>query len=143
MKPETLLTVHQVSFGYPGCAPLFSEVSFDLTAGSCTVLLGANGTGKSTLLQIMMGGLQPQEGQVSWENSPLNALSFRERAHRMALVPQTPPTSGGFTVEEMVSLGRTPHLGWLPFETQEDKRIVEEVMGDLDVLHLRKRLLEV
>ena len=124
MKPETLLTVHQVSFGYPGCAPLFSEVSFDLTAGSCTVLLGANGTGKSTLLQIMMGGLQSQEGQVSWENSPLNALSFRERAHRMALVPQTPPTSGGFTVEEMVSLGRTPIWAGSPSRPKRTKGLL-------------------
>ena len=60
----------------------------------------------------------------------------------MALVPQSPPQSGGFTVEEMVSLGRTPHLGWLPFETLKDKKIVEESMRELNVLHLRHRTFE-
>ncbi len=137
---EPLLRVRNVSYGYPGQSTLFHNVNCALSPNSNTVLLGANGVGKSTLLQIMMGKLVPHEGEVLWGAVPLSDMPMKERARRMALVPQSPPHSGGFTVEEMVSLGRTPHLGWLPFETREDRKVVEEMMNELNVLHLRHQL---
>ena len=61
----------------------------------------------------------------------------------MALVPQHPPEAAGFTVREMVSLGRTPHLGLIPFETREDMAIVEKAMATFHVEHLADQLFSV
>jgi len=139
MNPETLLDVQNLRFAYPGQESLFSQVSFTLEPGSKTVLLGLNGAGKSTLLRLITGVMHPENGCVYWRGAPLLDMPIKKRALRMALVPQSPPQSGGFTVEEMVSLGRTPHLGWLPFETLKDRQVVEEAMRELNVLHLRGR----
>jgi len=48
-----------VAFGYPGCSPLFHSADFGLTSKSRVVLLGENGNGKTTLVKLMLGELQP------------------------------------------------------------------------------------
>ena len=85
----------------------------DLLAADSEVkfVLGANGSGKTTLLQILIGLLAPQEGRVSVDGRPIDRLSPRARARRIALVPQSHPPRPGFTVSETVVMGRAARLG--------------------------------
>ena len=56
----------------------------------------------------------------------------------MALVPQSPPSGTGFRVAEMVATGRMPYLGSIPFETDRDRAVVDRVLEECGVHHLRE-----
>ncbi|MBV9710865.1 MAG: ABC transporter ATP-binding protein, partial [Ktedonobacteraceae bacterium] len=92
-------------------------------------LLGPNGSGKTTLLRLLSGVLQPQQGQILLMGRDLRAWGRRSSARRIALVPQELHMPFAFTVEHMVSLGRTPFLKpFLGARTQHDRQIVEEAI---------------
>ncbi len=89
--------------------PILSGVDLLVPDGSRTALVGPNGAGKSTLIRAL-AGLDPlMGGEVYLHERPFAALSRRELARAMAVVPQhsTPPAD--LTVRELVSLGRLPH----------------------------------
>ncbi|MEK6650780.1 MAG: ABC transporter ATP-binding protein, partial [Bacteroidota bacterium] len=59
-----MLTFHRVSFGYHEADTVLQDVSFTLPPGSCTILAGRNGTGKSTIVQLANGLLRPRSGEI-------------------------------------------------------------------------------
>jgi energy-coupling factor transport system ATP-binding protein len=61
--PE-LLALREITFGYPGAAPIFRDFSYSLRQGELTAILGPNGGGKTTLVKLLRGLLQPQAGEV-------------------------------------------------------------------------------
>ncbi len=126
--------------GYPGRFEV-GPVTAALCAGEVWGVVGPNGSGKTTLLRAL-GGLQPcLEGRVFLEGRDLRALSARERARRLAWLPQSVEAPVPFTVREMVSLGRTPHIsGWLPLSAQ-DVRAIEEAMTRMNLRELQDRAL--
>src|SRR3546814_2746196 len=87
------------------------DVSVSLEGGSIVGLLGPNGAGKSTLLRLLVGLLEPDAGRVLLDGRPLAALPDRERARRIAYLPQDGVVHWQLTVEAVVGLGRIPHRG--------------------------------
>ncbi len=83
-----------------------SGVSLELTTGDCLVVIGPNGAGKSTLLRVLAGLESPDRGEVLLDGAPLGARSPRERAERIAWLPQRPRLGEGVRVEELVAAGR-------------------------------------
>ena len=79
-----LLQVRDLAFTY-ATAPVLVDLDLEVMPGTCTVIRGDNGTGKSTLLHLLQGRLQPSRGWVRLEGRPL-----RGRRRRVALVPQVP-----------------------------------------------------
>ena len=61
--PPPVLAFHDVSFGYPGCAALYSNVNFGVDLDSRVALVGPNGAGKTTLVKLMAGELNPSMGK--------------------------------------------------------------------------------
>ncbi len=74
-----------------------------------TLLAGRNGAGKSTLLRAMIGACAVDRGLVLLEGQPLAVWLGRERARRVAFVPQSIDTPFEFTGREIVAMGRYPH----------------------------------
>lgn len=62
--PPPVLAFHDVSFGYPGCEPLYDNVNFGVDLDSRVALVGPNGAGKTTLIKLMSGELQPSLGDI-------------------------------------------------------------------------------
>ena len=62
--PPPVLAFHDVSFGYPGCMLLYSNISFGIDLDSRIALVGPNGAGKTTLVKLMSGELQPTAGDI-------------------------------------------------------------------------------
>lgn len=115
---------------------LLDGVSFQLESASVMAVIGPNGAGKSTLLQAI-GGEQPAAaGAVQWCGRSLAALSLRERARCLAMMPQLSSLSFPFSAEEVVRLGRLPHSAG----HERDRIVVRQVMELLDVFPLRNRL---
>src|SRR5579871_2838156 len=123
-----LLQVHDISFSY-GQKILFHSLSLHIHAGEMVGLLGPNGSGKTTLLRLLSGVLQSQRGQIVLDGRDLHEWGRRGVARRIALVPQELHMPFAFTVEHMVSLGRTPFLKpFLGARTRHDQHVMEEAI---------------
>jgi len=110
-----MLHASELSYGYSSGRHTRSftldDVSVTVERGSLTGLLGPNGCGKTTLLNLLSGVLQPAHGQVSLNGIPLAGRSRRDIARHLAVVPQETHPAFDYTVMEMVLMGRHPHLG--------------------------------
>ncbi|QBD78261.1 ABC transporter ATP-binding protein [Ktedonosporobacter rubrisoli] len=137
---SAVMQLSAVSFGYER-KPLLYDVSLRIAPGEMVGLLGPNGSGKTTLLRILSGVLQPQEGQVLLEGRELTQWGRRGVARRIAVVPQELHMPFAFTVEHMVSLGRTPFISsFLGTRTKQDLAIVQDAMQAAGVSGLAERV---
>jgi iron complex transport system ATP-binding protein len=116
------------------------DVSAEVGAGEWVALIGPNGAGKTSLLRAI-AGLLPCVGTVSLLGTPLGDMSRRERARRLAVVPQEPQTPPWLTVAEYVLMGRTPHLGPLAREGAADREAASRALERLDLEELAERIL--
>lgn len=103
---RTPLTLEGVSFGYGAGRREVSGVTAALGAGRLTALIGPNAAGKTTLLRLMLGQLEPAGGVVRLGGRRVSAMAPRERARVMSYVPQRGGVSFGFSVGEVVAMGR-------------------------------------
>jgi len=122
-----------------GDAPSLDGVSIDVQAGELIALLGPNGAGKSTLLRVLAGVLTPLAGEVRLFGRAMRSLDRRAIAQELAVVPQTEAIAFGFSVREVVSMGRAPHQGGWMRATAEDDDIVDDVLARCDLASLARR----
>lgn len=134
-----LLEMNGVTFGYERL-PLFYDVHLQVRTGEMVGLLGPNGSGKTTLLRLISGVLLPQQGTIVLAGRQLQDWGRRGVARNIAVVPQELHVPFAFTVEQMVSLGRTPYINWLGSRSNKDDNIVQDAMRATDVIPLAKRI---
>jgi iron complex transport system ATP-binding protein len=116
------------------------DVSLGVDAGHWVALIGPNGAGKTTLLRAI-AGLVAHDGAVVIEGDAARGLSRRERARRVALVPQEPEIPPWLTVGEYVLLGRAPYLDAFAREGPADRQAAARALERLDLRDLGDRLL--
>lgn len=133
-----LLHVEGVQCGYNG-KPVINDVSFEVKYGEFVGIVGPNGSGKTTLLRAVSGLLKLREGKVRIRGQNIGEFSRREIAKKIAFIPQLMEPIAGFSVEDMVLLGRTPYLDRFAFEDEEDYKVVRWAMDELQVKGLEKR----
>ena len=123
-------------------APALDGVSLVVKAGQVAALLGPNGAGKSTLLRVAAGLLTPATGTVRIAGRDVHTLERRQTAREVAFVPQSEAPAAGFTVREVVAMGRAPHqTGWMR-ERPEDSAAILEAITRCDLVSLADRMLE-
>ena len=120
-----------------GKKEILRDLSFSITDGSFTSILGANGCGKTTLLRCIAGLMPPQSGTVAIDGKPVGDYTTRQRAQLISLVQQHPQTDIEFSAFETVLMGRNPYQRHLQNESQEDWDIVERAMKQTNTWHLR------
>jgi iron complex transport system ATP-binding protein len=113
------------------------SVSADL-AGGVIGLIGPNGAGKSTLVRAV-AGLIPSEGAILVDGTAVTALPLRERARRIAYLPQGQSVHWPLTVERLVALGRLPHLAPFARPGDGDAEAIEQALTRTELLDLRNR----
>lgn len=123
---ETLLTVKDLSFGWPGQAPLFNALSLQLSRGEVLAVLGPNGRGKSTLMQLLLGTLPLQQGAV-------------ECAGGIGFVPQYFTAPFAYRVLDIVLMGRARYVGLFRSPSAQDHRLAKEALQSLDMLGFADR----
>lgn len=111
---------------------IVEDLNIEIPQGKITALVGANGSGKSTILKTMARIMQPKGGTVLLDGKSIHKQSTREVAKQLAILPQNPTAPEGLTVTELVSYGRFPYQKGFGSLKAEDRKIVEwavEVTG--------------
>jgi iron complex transport system ATP-binding protein len=122
--------------------PALADVTLDVPSGEWLALIGPNGAGKTTLLRAVAAALPLEAGAVLLDDRSLLHVSTRDRARHMAVVPQDQDMPLGWTVGEVVSQGRAPHLGAWRREGRADREAVAAALRDTATLELLPRLVE-
>ena len=121
-----------------GDRPVLRDVSFAVAEGERIGLVGPNGSGKTTLLRAV-AGLLPHTGTLDLRGRAVRSWAPRERAREVALVRQQQELGVDFTVENVVALGRAPHLGWFAPLGAADTRRVSEALAAVDLASFADR----
>ncbi len=111
-----------------GGRTIFQVDDLSIPTNELTIVLGHNGSGKSTLVNLLSGQMAADEGRVTLDNNVLTDYKTKERAKKIAYLPQKLPASAGLTVRELVKLGRFPWRGALGRWNSEDTSIIEAAM---------------
>jgi len=133
-----LFAVKSIAFSY-GATPVIGNLSLEIEEGGVVALLGPNGSGKTTLLKLLLGLLRPRQGQVCLRGQDLARMSYREVARELAYVPQVHRETFGYTVSDVVMMGRMAHASFLARYGEEDKRVVSQALERLSITHLANR----
>jgi iron complex transport system ATP-binding protein len=127
-------------FGEPGSERVLDDVSARIPRGGLVGILGPNGSGKTTLLRLLGGLLHPAGGRITLDDADLHAIPRATIARRIAMVPQETQLAFEYTVLEMATMGRYPHLGAFEIEGPDDLEIAREVLRATGTDHLASRL---
>lgn len=127
-----MLNVENLTFRYSKFSrPVLNGASLELKPGEIGILLGKNGSGKTTLFKNILGINRPGSGRILFEGEDLLKMSRKERARRIAYVPQD-IHFGALTVFDSVMLGRISYFGLKSGD--EDYKAVEKILIDMQLL---------
>lgn len=118
---------------------VLDDVSLEAEEGEFIGILGPNGSGKTTLINVIDGIIMPQKGKIWINGISSSELRRQDLAKMMAVVPQESPMIFPFTVQEVVLMGRSPHLGKWRFEGETDFKIARQAMEMTDTFSLMAR----
>ncbi|MEV6784715.1 ABC transporter ATP-binding protein [Streptomyces sp. NPDC051098] len=118
---------------------LVRDLSLRVDSGRVVGLVGPNGSGKSTALRCVYRALRPSSGTVWVGGDDLSRLAMRRSAQTIAAMTQDGDVDLDFTVEELVALGRTPHLQGNQALGRRERELCEAAMDRLDIRHLAGR----
>src|SRR5262245_14093197 len=139
VQVSALLRLDRVSWK-AGAIPIVSDVSIDINRGELIALMGRNGAGKSTVIELMAGVRHPALGRVMLDDRPLNEWTPRDRARRIGHLPQIARAELAFSAEQIVLMGRYPHADrW--FESNADRKAVDRAMVRCQCVEFRDRRL--
>ena len=136
-----LLRAEGVTLGYDQ-TPIIDSLDLEVIPGAFTVIVGANASGKSTLLKGLSRLLKPDDGQVTLGGRNIAALPGKKVATVVGLLPQQPVAPDGITVADLVGRGRYPHQGWFRQWSSTDDEIVAAAMAATNTHELAARRLE-
>lgn len=130
-----MITVKNVTGGYNASTAIVHNLSFTVEKGRFFALLGPNGSGKTTIIRLIMGALSLHSGDITIDGRDVRKYKPRELAQKVAVMTQENEIGLDFTVQEIVSLGRYPYQKSIFFKenTAEDHDIVEQVMKQTQV----------
>lgn len=134
-----MLKVEKLSFGYHKNTPVLRGVNLALEQGEVGILLGKNGCGKTTLFKTILGIEKPDSGHISFGGEALMKMNRRERAKRIAYVPQH-IHFGDLSVFDSVLMGRVSYFGMKA--GREDYMAVEKILEDMGLTAFASRSAE-
>jgi len=135
------ISCRNLRLGYSPKNILVENFDADFRSGIFTALIGRNGSGKSTLLKHLAGLYQCIEGEILIDKNSIANYSAFDLAKKICWIGTEKIDYPFLSVEELVGLGRHPHLGLSGFLNNDDKNIIESALTELGIIHLRKKYL--
>jgi len=131
----SLLACQQLAIEVPGRI-LVSKLDWDIGTGQFWLVLGRNGSGKTSLLQSLAGLRQIQQGEIHLQQQPLQQYRRIEIAQRMAILFQQQESGFPVTVLESASAGRHPHRNFWGWPNEGDQEFVLDALQLMDLQSL-------
>lgn len=132
-----MIEIHNIHFAVKGRC-LVRDVSFKVLSGEFWAIVGANGAGKSTLMKLLSREHIPTEGHILFQGKDLKSYKLAELARKRAVLAQQNSVSLGFSVEEIVLMGRYPFYDTQP--NDRDYAIVDHCLQKVGIAHFKNRL---
>ena len=118
---------------------ILKNVSLNVSGNKFFTILGPNGCGKTTLLKSIYRVLKPSFGEILLNNKNIENIRLKDSAKEMAVVAQFNEINFDCNVEDIVMLGRSPHINFLQSEKQNDFDIVKDALRDVGMLDKANR----
>lgn len=142
----TLLATENLTIGYKQgkytTKKIVENLTLQLQTSKLTVLLGANGMGKSSLLRTFAGLQLPLQGNVLLANKTLQDYSMLEKAQQISIVSTEKPQTTQLTVRELVALGRYPYTSWTGKLTANDNQEIDNALESTNIKQFGARYLQ-
>ncbi len=135
---DRILKFREVGFRY-GTRWAVRDVDLEVKKGELVGILGANGSGKTTILKLANGVLEPERGEISLKGRSIKEYSRRDMAKEIAMVPQENHFHFSFSALEVVLMGRFPHLGRFEFEGKRDMEVAYGCLEATECLEFANR----
>jgi iron complex transport system ATP-binding protein len=136
---EPAIELREVTARYPTGRVALEGISLSVRAGELCAVLGPNGAGKSTLVRVFSGALAPVKGEALLLGQRLRGMDRRAIARCVAVVPQGVPAAVGFSVREVVMMGRAPHQGTWMRASARDEEAVARALCACELIDLQER----
>jgi iron complex transport system ATP-binding protein len=124
---ENSISARNLKFSYYD-KPVLKNLNFEIKKNSFTSILGPNGAGKSTIVKLISKVLTGYGGEILIDGQDIKNLNQIDIAQKIAVVPQNTSIGFNFSVFETIMMGRYPYLSRFKNESQEDYKIVADVM---------------
>jgi len=134
-----MIDVDSIDVSYDGTKKILEQLSFSVERGAFIGIIGPNGSGKTTLLKTISRILSPMGGVVRIEGKELAAITSRELARTIGVVPQETAINFDFSVMDVVLMGRHPYIDRLSSESKEDINIARRAMAMTGTEQFRDR----
>jgi len=138
---DEVLQLEEVTASYEDTSWRMRPVSLDVGPGAMTAIIGPNGSGKSTLLKVAAGIIAPESGRALLLGRDFSGYARKEVARILGYLPQQILPTFDYTVEEVVAMGRFPHLTGMGFLSLEDLRTIKRCMEQTETRSYRRRAL--
>lgn len=125
------------SFSYDNKENIFENIGFSVTRGDIFCILGANGTGKTTLIKCLTGLMKPNHGEIFINGKDMNSFSHSDLAKKIGYIPQIHNSTFPFTVLDVVLMGRSPHLDIFESPSEKDYKIALKSLESLNITHMK------
>lgn len=136
------LEVQNAAFSYgksSDAAPVFADVSFTVENSEIFCILGPNGAGKSTMLKCLANLLALTSGRITYDGADVLGYRRRELAKIVAYLPQDHLPTFPFRTADVVTMGRTAHIGYFASPGAKDTAVARENMEFLRISHLSEK----
>lgn len=120
---------------------LLSNINFTVNKGENISIIGSNGAGKTTLIKLLNGLIKATSGKILIFDKDINHYKRKELSKIISYVPQSTGYGYDFTVEEYVTYGRYTYMTSFGAINKEDKNIINNVMTETNIYHLKDRKL--
>ncbi len=139
------IALKNLSIGYKtkhSVKEVATNINASLKSGELTCLIGPNGIGKSTLLKTLCAFQPKLKGDILIENKPLESYTDKEFSKKIGVVLTHRPQIQNMTVEELVSLGRSPYTGFWGRLEKEDREIIFNAIRQIGIEPLKERMIQ-
>ncbi|MFB0972513.1 MAG: ABC transporter ATP-binding protein [Neofamilia sp.] len=134
-----ILNVVNGSFGYGNGRNLLNNINFSVDSGEVLTVLGPNGVGKTTMLKCSIGLLEWNKGDTFLKEKNIKEISPKSLYKEISYVPQAKYLAFSYSIENLVLMGRSTHIGLFSKPKARDIEIAHDALNELGIYHLKDK----